>query len=91
MGMPIGEWPGPCPAFQIDQDYKIGQRHQDKSQNSWDGDCGHPEGNIATMADDLCAGLDELLLEGRQRPVLDRLRRCQGSQELAEVIAKRLA
>jgi hypothetical protein len=63
MGMPIGEWPGPCPAFQIGQDYKIGQQHQDKFENSWDGDCGHPEGNIATMGDDLCAGLDELSLK----------------------------
>ena len=45
----------------------------------WDGDL---EGDIAAVADDLCADLDQLLSEARQRPVLDRLRRCQRAQEI---------
>ena len=36
----------------------------------WDGDLGHLEGDIAAVADDLCADLDQLLFEARQRPVL---------------------
>jgi hypothetical protein len=34
----------------------------------WDGDLGHLEGDIAAVADDLCADLDQLLFEARQRP-----------------------
>jgi hypothetical protein len=36
----------------------------------WDGDLGHLEGNIAAVADDLRADLDQLLLQAGQRPVL---------------------
>jgi hypothetical protein len=36
----------------------------------WDGDLGHLEGNIAAVADDIRADLDQLLLQAGQRPVL---------------------
>ena len=39
----------------------------------WDGDLGHP------VAHDLRADLDQLFLQTRQRPVLDRLRRTFGT------------
>jgi hypothetical protein len=42
------------------------------------------------VAHDFCADLDQLLLESRQRPVFDRLRRRQGSQEVAEIIGERM-
>ena len=45
--------------------------------------------DIAPMADDLRADLDELLLQTRQRPILDRLRRRQSAQEIAEIIGQR--
>jgi hypothetical protein len=57
----------------------------------WDGDLGHLEGDIAAVADDLCADLDQLLFEARQRPVLDRLRRCQRAQEIAEIVGEQQA
>jgi hypothetical protein len=41
-------------------------------ESSRNGDFGHLESDIATTADDLRAGLDELFLEARQRPVFDR-------------------
>src|SRR5262245_13489138 len=50
----------------------------------WDGDLGHLEGDIAAVAHDLRAELDQLFLQTRQRPVLDRLRRRQRAQEIAE-------
>src|SRR6516162_2899690 len=40
-----------------------------------DGDLGHLEDNIAAVAHHLRADLDQLVLQTRQRPVLDRLRR----------------
>jgi hypothetical protein len=42
------------------------------------------------MADDLRADLDELLLQTRQRPILDRLRRRQSAQEIAEIVGQRM-
>ena len=42
------------------------------------------------MAHHLRADLDELLLQARQRPVLDRLRRRQRAQEIAEVVGERM-
>ena len=54
----------------------------------WDGDLGHLEGNIAAVAHDLRADLDQLVLQTRQRPVLDRLRRRQRAQEIAEVVRR---
>src|SRR2546430_1204021 len=53
-------------------------------------DLGHLECDVAAMADDLRANFDELLFQGRQRPVLDRVRRRQGSQEVAEIVSKRM-
>ena len=53
-----------------------------------DGDLDHLEGDIASMADDLRADLNQLFLQARQRPVLDRLRRRQRPQEVAELCAK---
>src|SRR5262245_34809077 len=53
-------------------------------------DLGHLEDNIAAMAHYLRADLDQLVLQGRQRPVLDRLRRRQRAQEIAEVVGERM-
>jgi len=53
-----------------------------------DGDLGHLKGDIAAMAHDLRADLDQLLLERRQRPIFDRLRRRQGPQEIAEIVSE---
>src|SRR5215813_13417537 len=55
-----------------------------------DGDLGHLEDNIAAVAHHLRADLDQLVLQGRQRPVLDRLRRRQRAQEIAEVVGERM-
>jgi hypothetical protein len=46
----------------------------------------HLENNVAPMADDLRAVLDQLFLERRQRPLLDRFRRGQDPLEIAEII-----
>src|SRR5262245_4836145 len=53
------------------------------------GDLGHLEGDIAAVAHDFRADLDQLVLQTRQRPVLDRLRRRQRAQEIAEVVGER--
>src|SRR5262249_52354202 len=55
-----------------------------------DGDLGHLEDNIAAVAHDLRADLDQLVLQTRQRSILDRLRRRQRAQEIAEVIGERM-
>ena len=55
-----------------------------------DGDLGHLEDNIAAVAHHLRADLDQLVLQGRQRPVLDRLGRRQRPQEVGEVASKRM-
>ena len=57
---------------------------------SWRTDLGHLEGNIAAVAHDLRTDLDELLLQTRQRPILDRLRRRQSAQEIAEIVGQRM-
>ena len=46
-----------------------------------DGDLGHLERDVAGVADDLRADLDQLLFQRRQRPILDRFgrRQCEGS------------
>jgi len=54
----------------------------------WNGDLGHLEDEIATVADDLRADLDQLLLQARQRPVLDRLGRRQRAEEVAEIVGE---
>ena len=69
------------PAAAADQPQDVGK------QISRDSDLGHLERDIAPMADDFRADFDELLFQGRHRPVLDRLRRRQCSQEVAEIIA----
>jgi hypothetical protein len=51
----------------------------------WQGDLRHLERDVAGVSDDPRADLDQLFLEGRQRPVLDRHRRRQRAQEVAEV------
>src|SRR5262249_41468845 len=56
----------------------------------WDGDLGHLEDNIAAVAHYLRADLDQLVLQTRQRPVLDRLRRRQRAQEIAEIVGERM-
>src|SRR5262250_3445982 len=53
-----------------------------------DGDLGHLEDDIAAVAHHLRADLDQLVLQTRQRPVLDRLRRRQRAQEIAEVVGE---
>src|ERR1700731_2459766 len=53
-------------------------------------DLGHLECNVATRADDLRADLDQLLLQAGQRPILDRLRRRQRAQEIAEIVGQRV-
>ena len=42
------------------------------------------------MVDDLRADLDELFLQTRQRPILDRLWRRQSAQEIAEILGQRM-
>jgi len=49
------------------------------------GDLGHLKGDIAAVADDFRANLDQLLLQACQRPVLDRLGRREGLEEIAEI------
>src|SRR6266446_7859133 len=46
--------------------------------------------NIAAVAHHLRADLDQLFLQTRQRPILDRLRRRQRTQEIAEVVGERM-
>jgi hypothetical protein len=57
---------------------------------SRDGDFRHLEGDVAAVAHHLRADLDQLLLQARQRPILDRFRRCQGAQEIAKIIGERM-
>jgi hypothetical protein len=42
------------------------------------------------VANDLRADLDELLFQGRQRPILDRLWRRQRAQKIAEILGERM-
>ena len=56
----------------------------------WDGDLGHLEHDVAAVAHHLGADLDQLVLQTRQRPVLDRLRCRHRAQEIVEVVGERL-
>ena len=56
----------------------------------WDSDLGHLEDDVTAVAHDLRADLDQLLLQARQRPVLDRLRCCERAQEIAEIVGERM-
>ncbi len=53
-------------------------------------DLGHPERDSARAAGDLRADLDQLFLERRQRPVLDRFGRGRRAQKIAEVAGERV-
>ena len=57
---------------------------------SRNGDLGHLEGDIAAVAHDLRANLDEFLFEARQRPILDWFGRRQRAQEVAEIVGQRM-
>src|SRR5215467_2928151 len=68
---------------------------RDKPQNllehlPWDGDLGHLEDDIAAVAHDLRADLDQLFFQARQRPILDRLGCRQRAQEIAEIVGERM-
>ena len=45
---------------------------------------------MAAVAHHLRADLDQLLPQARQRPILDRFRRCQGAQKIAEIVGERM-
>jgi hypothetical protein len=49
----------------------------------WDGDLSHLEDDVATVANNPRADLDQLFLQARQRPVLNRFWRRQRAQEIA--------
>src|SRR6266516_253994 len=53
-------------------------------------DLGHLEDDVAAMAHDLGADLDQLLFQARQRPLLDRLRQSQRPHEVGEIIGQRM-
>jgi hypothetical protein len=55
---------------------------------SRDSDFGHLDGNIAAVADDLRADLDQLLPLAGQRAVLDRFGCCKGAQEVTEIVGE---
>ena len=67
-----------------DQPQDLGEQHPRN------GDLGHLEGDIAAVADELRADLDQLLPQAGQRPLLDRLRRREGAQEVAEIVGERV-
>ena len=45
--------------------------------------------DVTTVAHNLRTNLDELLLQGRHRPVFDRLRRRQRAQEITEFVREK--
>ena len=57
---------------------------------SWRTDLGHLKRDVTTVAHYLRADLDQLFLQARQRPILDRLRRRQRAQKVAEIIGERM-
>ena len=67
-----------------DQPQDLGEHH------SRHGDLGHLESDIAAVADEPGADLDQLLFQAGQRPVFDRLRRRQRAQEVAEIVGERM-
>ena len=73
----IGRWP----QFR-DEPQDVGE------QISRNGNLSHLKRDTATVAHDLRADLDQLFLQACQRPVLDRLRFHQASQEVGEIIGK---
>ena len=55
-----------------------------------DGDLGHLKRDVTTVAHNLRTNLDQPLLQGRHRPVFDRLRRRQRAQEITEIVGERV-
>ena len=53
-------------------------------------DLGHLERDVATVADDLGADLDQLLAQAGQRPRLRRLRHRQRPHEIAKIVGQRV-
>jgi hypothetical protein len=51
---------------------------------------GHVKRDISPVANDLRADLDQLFLQARQRPILDRLRRRQRAQKITEIVGQRM-
>src|SRR5215469_18957224 len=76
--------------------WRLRPQFRDEPQNllehlPCDGDLGHLEDNIASVAHHLRADLDQLLLQARQRPVLDRLRCCKRAEKVAKIVGEREA
>ena len=68
-----------------------GDQRQDVGEHlPRDRDLGHLERDVAPVADDLRADLDELLAQAGQRPRLRRLRHRQRAHEVAEVVGERM-
>jgi len=65
-----------------DQPQDLGEQH------SRNGDLGHLEGDIAAVADELGADLDQFLPEAGQRPLLDWLGCRQRAEEVAEIVSE---
>jgi hypothetical protein len=55
-----------------------------------DGDLGHLKRDIAAVAHELRADLDQLFLQARQRPILDQLWRRQRAQKITEIVGQRM-
>src|ERR1700751_15539 len=55
-----------------------------------DSTLGHLEGDVAAMAHDLRADLDQFLLQTGQRPLLDRLWRRQRAKEISKIVSQRM-
>ena len=68
-----------------------GDQRQDVGEHlPRDRDLGHLERDVAPVADDLGADLDQLLSQAGQRPRLRRLRHRQRAHEVAEVVGERM-
>ncbi len=57
-------------------------------QRSWDGDLRQLESDIAAVAHDLGADLDQLLAQGGQRPMFHRLGQGQRPEEVADIVGQ---
>ena len=55
-----------------------------------DSNLGHLEGDVAAVAHDLRADLDQFLLQTGQRSLLDWLGRRQRAQEITEIVSERM-
>ena len=68
----------------------VNQSQDVGEQASRDCDLGKLERDIATVADDLGADLDQLLSKRRQRPMFHRLGQGERAQEVGEVLGERV-